>query len=142
MADHEVEHVINYLARAGLLENTIVVIIIGDNGATKYTADVPGVPPGYEKASHAERVAAALPHLEEIGRKNFKGDVPLGWTQATNAPFKLWKGDANAEGGTHNPMIIYAPRLIHEKGGLRRQYTHLVDIWPTLLELTHARMPL
>ena len=141
-ADHEVGRVVQYLSDAGLLENTIVIIIIGDNGATKYTSDIPGVPAGMEKASHAERVAAAMPHLGEIGRKNFKGDIPLGWTQATNAPFKLWKGDANAEGGTHNPMIVFAPRYILRAGGLRHQYAHLVDIWPTLVELTHCRMPL
>jgi len=141
-ADHEVGRVISYLAGAGVLENTIVIVIIGDNGATKYTSEIPGVPPGMEKASHAERVTAAIPHLDEIGRKNFKGDIPLGWTQATNAPFKLWKGDANAEGGTHNPMIVYAPKYIRARGtGLRHQYTHLVDIWPTLAEMGRVRMP-
>jgi len=140
-ADHEIGRLIGYLARAGLLDNTIVMVIIGDNGATKYTADIPGVPEGMERASREERVAAALKNIDNIGRRNFKGDIPLGWTQATNAPFKLWKGDASSEGGTHNPMILFAPRFIKEKGGIRRQYTHLIDVWPTLRELTGTVIP-
>ncbi|MEN0055291.1 MAG: sulfatase-like hydrolase/transferase, partial [Mucilaginibacter sp.] len=98
--DHEIGRLINYLKASNQLENCIVMIIVGDNGATKYTAEIPGVPSGMEKASHAQRVAAALKNIDQIGRKNFKGDIPLGWTQATNAPFKYWKADANSEGGT------------------------------------------
>ena len=140
--DHEIGRVINYLKQTGQLENSIVMVIIGDNGATKYTADLPGAPEGMQKASHEERVKAALKNIDQIGRKNFKGDIPLGWTQATNAPFKLWKGDANAEGGTHNPMILYAPGFIKEKGGIRNQYVHLIDVWPTVMELSKAKIPL
>ncbi len=140
-ADDEIGRVINYIRQINQLQNTIVIVIVGDNGATKYTADIPGVPGGMEKATREEKIKAALKNIDQIGRKNFKGDIPLGWTQATNAPFKLWKGDANSEGGTHNPMIIYAPRFIKEKGSIRNQYVHLVDIWPTLIELTKVNMP-
>jgi arylsulfatase len=141
-ADDEIGRVINYIKQIGQIENTIVIVIIGDNGATKYTADIPGVPDGMEKASREEKVKAALKNIEQIGRKDFKGDIPLGWTQASNVPFKLWKGDANSEGGTHNPMIIYAPNYIKEKGGIRNQYIHLIDIWPTLIELIKVKVPL
>jgi arylsulfatase A-like enzyme len=82
-----------------------------------------------------------LKNIDQIGRKNFKGDIPLGWTQATNAPFKLWKGDANAEGGTHNPMILYAPGFIKKQSGIRNQYVHLIDVWPTVMELTRVKIP-
>ncbi len=140
-ADDETGRVIRFIDSIGQMKNTIVIVIIGDNGATKYTAEIPGVPEGMEDAGREERVKAALNNIDNIGRKNFKGDIPLGWTQATNAPFKLWKGDANAEGGTHNPMIIYAPRFIKEKGGVRNQYVHLIDVWPTIMELTKARIP-
>jgi arylsulfatase len=140
-ADHEIGRVLNYLESSGLLQNTIVMLIIGDNGATKYTAEIPGVPPGMEKASREEKIQAALKNIDQIGRKDFKGDIPLGWTQATNAPFKQWKGDANSEGGTHNPMILFAPNYIQENAGIRTQYLHLVDVWPTLLQLTKVRLP-
>jgi arylsulfatase len=123
------------------MDNTVIILIIGDNGATKYTEDIPGVPDGMEQASDEERAEAALRNIDRIGRKDFKGDIPLGWTQATNTPFKLWKADANAEGGTHNPMIICAPRFIREKGGIRNQYVHLIDVWPTIAELAKLRIP-
>ncbi|MEO7462840.1 MAG: arylsulfatase [Ferruginibacter sp.] len=140
-ADEEMGRVIDFIGNIGELKNTIVIVIIGDNGATKYTADIPGVPEGMEKATREEKIKAALNNIDNIGVKNFKGDIPLGWTQATNAPFKLWKGDANSEGGTHNPMIISAPGFIKENGGIRNQYVHLIDIWPSLLELTKAKIP-
>lgn len=139
--DYEIGRVINYIKEIGHLENTVVVLIIGDNGATKYTAELPGVPAGMENASHEAKVKAALKNIDAIGRKNFKGDIPLGWTQATNTPFKLWKGDANSEGGTHNPLIIYAPRFIKEKGETRNQYVHLIDVWPTLIDLLEIKIP-
>jgi arylsulfatase A-like enzyme len=139
--DYEIGRVINYVKEIGQLENTVVLLIIGDNGATKYTAELPGVPAGMESASHEEKVKAALKNIDSIGRKNFKGDIPLGWTQATNTPFKLWKGDANSEGGTHNPFIIYAPGFIKEKGEIRNQYVHLIDVWPTLIELLGIKIP-
>lgn len=140
--DDEVGRIISFITSIGQMENTIVIVIIGDNGATKYTADIPGVPEGMEKATCAEKINAALKNIDNIGTKNFKGDIPIGWTQASNAPFKLWKGDANSEGGTHNPMIIFAPKYIKEKGGIRNQYVHLIDIWPSLLELTNAKLPI
>lgn len=139
--DDEMRRVIRYISGIGQLENTIVIVIIGDNGATKYTADLPGVPEGMEKASREEKIQAVLKNLDHIGTKNFKGDIPLGWTQATNAPFKLWKGDANAEGGTHNPMIVFAPKYIQQKGGIRNQYVHLIDIWPSLAALAKVNIP-
>lgn len=140
-ADHEIGRVVDHINKLGLADNTIIMIIVGDNGATKFAAEIPGVPPGMEHASREEKVKAALANIDKIGRKDFKGDIPVGWTQATNAPFKLWKGDANAEGGTHNPMILVAPGRIHDKGGLRSQYVHIVDVWPTLAELIGIRMP-
>ncbi|WP_443944103.1 arylsulfatase [Pedobacter sp. AW1-32] len=138
--DYEVGRILDFIGQIGQMENTVVMIIIGDNGATKYTEDIPGEPLGLDKLSRTERAEAALKNIDRIGRKDFKGDIPLGWTQVSNTPFKYWKADANSEGGTHNPMIFYAPKLIQE-AGLRKQYVHLIDIWPTILELTHADVP-
>jgi arylsulfatase len=73
--------------------------------------------------------------------KNLKGDIPLGWTQAMNTPFRLFKGDANSEGGTRNPMIVVAPGYIQDPGAIRTQFTHLVDIWPTILSVTSLGVP-
>jgi arylsulfatase len=68
-------------------------------------------------------------------------NYPLAWAQATNTPFKFWKQDANAEGATHNPLIVSYPKYIKEKGGIRNQYGHVIDIYPTILELVGLSQP-
>ncbi|MBP6023851.1 arylsulfatase [Ferruginibacter sp.] len=139
--DYEIGRVMNYLLQIGQLENTIVFVIIGDNGATKYTADLPELSNGQNNLTREERVSAALKDIDKIGTRYFNGDIALGWTQASNAPFKLWKCDANAEGGTHNPLIVFYPKMIKEKGGIRNQFVHLIDIWPSIIEITKAKIP-
>ena len=139
--DYEIGRIINYLSRAGLLENTMVFVIIGDNGATKYTGDLPGLPEDKKNLKGEERIKAAFKNIDNIGLRNFNGDIPLGWTQASNAPFRLWKCDANAEGGTHNPLIVFYPKGINEKGGIRNQYVHLIDLWPSIAAITKAKIP-
>ena len=139
--DHEIGRLINHIRNLGKLENTIVFLIIGDNGATKYMAPVPGVPSDKTSLPFDEQVKIAYANIDQIGVKNYKGDYPIGWAQATNTPFRLFKTDANSEGGTHNPMIVVAPKYIKEAGQIRTQYTHLIDLWPTLAELIHAKLP-
>jgi arylsulfatase len=68
-------------------------------------------------------------------------NYPVAWSQATNVPFRFWKSDANSEGGTRNPLIVYYPKGIAEKGGIRNQYSHVTDIYPTTLELLDIRTP-
>jgi arylsulfatase len=139
--DYEIGRLIRFIDEIKQMENTIVVLIIGDNGATKYTAPVPGVPDNKTTLPFEEQIKIAYANIDKIGVKDFKGDIPLGWTQATNTPFRLFKSDANGEGGTHNPMILVAPKYIKEAGQIRTQYTHLIDVWPTLAELIHTKLP-
>jgi len=68
-------------------------------------------------------------------------NYPLGWAQACNTPFRYWKQDANSEGGTHNPLIVFYPKGIAEKGGLRNQYAHVIDILPTTLDIVGIKAP-
>lgn len=139
--DYEIGRLINYIKSIGALDNTVIFLIIGDNGATKYMAPVPGVPADKTNLSFDEQVKIAYQNIDKIGVKNFKGDYPLGWAQATNTPFRLFKIDANGEGGTHNPMIVVAPKFIQTSGEIRQQYSHIIDIWPTVVEMTGINIP-
>ena len=65
----------------------------------------------------------------------------MGWAQAANTPFKYWKQDANSEGGTRNPLIVFAPKIIKDQGAIRTQYGHVIDILPTTLELIGLNVP-
>ncbi|MCW3119087.1 MAG: sulfatase [Chitinophagaceae bacterium] len=142
--DYEVSRVINYLKEINQLENTLVFVIIGDNGASK-EGTYNGV---INKTTLAktppedEAIKSNLAAIDAIGTPEGKQtNYPLGWAQATNTPFKLWKQDANSEGGTHNPLIIFYPKGIKEKGGVRTQYGHVIDVLPTTLEFAGIKLP-
>ena len=83
-----------------------------------------------------------LANIDKIGKpEGVEVNYPLGWAQACNTPFKYWKQDAHSEGGTHNPMIMFYPKLITDKGSLRNQYSHVIDILPTTLDIIGIKAP-
>jgi len=139
--DHEIGRVITHLKESGELENTLVFVSVGDNGASKEGTFV-GTVNNYGTAiSEEERLKKNIENIDLIGTEFSKVNYPLGWAAATNVPFRHWKQDANSEGGTHNPLIVFYPKGIREKGGIRNQYGHVIDILPTTLELINAKVP-
>jgi arylsulfatase A-like enzyme len=142
--DFEIGRLINHLKEINQLDNTLVIAIIGDNGASKegtLNGDIDRAifgQPLDEKAN----IAYNLKKIGEIGTgAATEGNYPLGWAQAANTPFKYWKQDANAEGGTRNPLIISYPKGIKENGEIRTQYGHVIDILPTTLDLIGIKPP-
>jgi arylsulfatase A-like enzyme len=92
--------------------------------------------------SEQENINYNLKKIGEIGTPAAtEGNYPLGWAQAADTPFKFWKQDANSEGGTHNPLIVYWPKGIKDKGGIRTQYSHVIDLLPTTLDLVGIKAP-
>ena len=147
--DFEVGRLINHLKEINQLDNTLVFVIIGDNGASKEgtlngTIDSGSIGRalGGKPLSEEESIRYNLAKIGEIGTPEAtNGNYPLGWAQAANTPFKYWKQDANSEGGTHNPLIVYYPKGIQDKGGIRTQYGHVIDVLPTTLELLGIKTP-
>lgn len=139
-ADYEFGRIVNYLKEIGQADNTIVLVSIGDNGSSHSPRN--GTLNGYISSLDEEKQVAELyKNIDKIGTEHSFDDAPSGWTQATNTPFRLWKADPNSEGGTHQPLIIYYPNGKLEKGGIREQYGHVIDIAPTIYELTGAIVP-
>jgi arylsulfatase len=142
--DHEIGRVVNYLKETNQLDNTLIFLSIGDNGASK-EGTLQGVldKQTYTTAETEEqKLQNNLNRIGEIGTsKGLNTNYPLGWAQATNTPFKHWKQDANSEGGTHNPLIVYYPKGIKDKGGIRNQYSHVIDILPTTLDIVGIKAP-
>jgi len=142
--DFEIGRLINHLKETGQLDNTLVFISIGDNGASKEgtlngTVDQALL---VGPVSEQENITHNLNKIGEIGTSAAtNGNYPLGWAQAANTPFKYWKQDANSEGGTHNPLIVYWPKGIKDKGGIRTQYSHVIDLLPTTLDLVGIKAP-
>ena len=140
--DYQVSRVIKKLKELNQLDNTVIFLMIGDNGASKEGKDGGTIQSDKLEATFLkEDVANLLKHYDEIGTPKSSPNYPLGWAQATNTPFKFRKQDANSEGGTHNPLIVFYPKGIKEKGGIRNQYGYITDIFPTTLELTGIKQP-
>jgi arylsulfatase len=142
--DFEVGRLVNHLKEIGQLDNTLIFISIGDNGASKEGSQEGTIDHSYrgKLVSDEDRVAYNLANIDKIGTPdNKQGNYPLGWAQAANTPFRYWKSDANSEGGTHNPLIVYWPKGIKDKGGIRTQYSHVIDLLPTTLDLVGIKAP-
>ncbi len=141
--DHEVGRLINYLKASNQLDNTLIFVVIGDNGASKegsLNGDVDR--PIFASVNQEENVKYNLSKIGEIGTPEGKeANYPLGWAQAANTPFKYWKQDANAEGGTRNPLIVYYPKGIKDGGSIRTQYGHVIDLLPTTLDYIGIHPP-
>ncbi|HSD06356.1 arylsulfatase [Flavobacterium sp.] len=141
--DYEIGRLVNYLKESNQLDNTVVFVLIGDNGASKEGTLQGAIDrQTYVAGVTDEQVFQNnLNRIGEIGTPETYTNYPLGWAQATNTPFKYWKQDANSEGGTHNPLIVYYPKEIKEKGGIRTQYSHVIDILPTTLDILKIKAP-
>ncbi|MCC7516607.1 MAG: arylsulfatase [Pseudomonadales bacterium] len=131
--DQQVGTLRNYLQETGQLDNTIF-IFMSDNGASP-EGDVEGQQNSlaffhYHKTTTAEN----LPHIDDIGGPNSHPHYPLGWAQAGNTPFKHTKRNVHG-GGVNAPFIISWPKGIAARGEIRRQFHHVNDIAPTLLEI-------
>lgn len=144
--DYQVGRVVNYLKSINQLDNTLIYIVIGDNGASKEGTDEGVVsnkqtPRGNKNLTRAELTKYNEENIALIGTPESDANYPLGWAQATNTPFRAWKQDAHTEGGTRNPLIVFYPKKISDKGALRTQYGYITDILPTTLEVTGVPFP-
>jgi arylsulfatase A-like enzyme len=136
-ADAQVGRLVQYLKTSKQLDNTLIFVVIGDNGASKEGSLNGDIDRQIFAQPHDEQenIKHNLDKIGEIGTPEGKQtNYPLGWAQAANTPFKYWKQDANAEGGTRNPLIVYYPKGIKDAGGIRNQYGHVNDLLPTTLE--------
>ncbi len=142
--DFEVGRLINHLKEINQLDNTLVFVMIGDNGASKEGTLNGVIDQGFARKPipEKENINYNLNKIGEIGTADsINGNYPLGWAQAANTPFKFWKQDANSEGGTRNGLIVYYPKGVKDKGGIRTQYSHVIDVLPTTLEIVGLKAP-
>ena len=142
--DYQIGRLVNFLKESGQLDNTLILVIIGDNGASKEGTFEGVIEPKRNSArlrSEADFLKTNVEDIDSIGTAQGFANYPLGWAQAANTPFREWKQDADAEGGTHNPLIAFYPKGIKDKGGIRPQYGHVIDLLPTTLEVLGLPKP-
>jgi arylsulfatase A-like enzyme len=134
--DHHVGRVIDALDDLGILENTIVYYIIGDNGASA-EGTLNGA---FNEMANFNGMAALetpeflLSKMDELGSPSSYNHYAVGWAWAMDTPFQWTKQVASHWGGTRNGTIVHWPRGIEEQGGLRSQFSHVIDVAPTILE--------
>jgi arylsulfatase len=145
--DYEVGRLINYLKNINQLNNTLVVLIIGDNGASKeggLTGHAIGINEYIDGSLFTQKYEARIQEIEklydDIGSSKTGPNYPNGWAQAANTPFRYLKQDANSEGGTRNPLILFYPNGIKERG-IRTQYSHINSVTPTAIDIAHLTLP-
>ena len=132
--DTEVGRLVDAIKDLGQLDNTLIIYVLGDNGASA-EGGMNGLfnEMTYFNGVH-ESVQDVLKHYDELGGPSTYGHYAAGWAVAGDTPFAWTKQVASSYGGTRNGMVVYWPKGIKSKGEVRPQWHHLIDIAPTVLE--------
>ena len=140
--DYEIGRVIQKVEDMGKLDNTLIIYISGDNGASA-EGSLNGTPfevvPFNAVTMSAEQ---QIPFYDVWGTDKTYPHYAIGWAWAFDTPYKWNKQIPTFFGGTKNGMAISWPARIKEKGGTRWQFHHVIDIVPTLLEVTGIPAPI
>jgi arylsulfatase A-like enzyme len=139
--DYEIGRLVSAIEEMGELDNTVIILIAGDNGASA-EGQMNGM---YSEMTYfnqyPETVPEMLKHYDEWGSPSTYPHFAAGWAVAMDAPFTWTKQVASDFGGTRNGMVIQWPAGIKAKGEIRTQFSHVIDIAPTIYEITGIPAP-
>jgi arylsulfatase A-like enzyme len=139
--DAQIGKVIDALADLNILDDTLVYVIVGDNGASaegslQGTYNEVAAITGY---GHLETPEFLNEHIDKFGGPEAYNHYAVGWAHAMCTPYQWTKQIASHFGGTRNGTIVHWPNGIKARGELRNQFFHVIDVAPTVLEA--ARLP-
>ncbi|WP_165190100.1 arylsulfatase [Caulobacter soli] len=140
-ADSECGRLIEAVEALPDADNTLILYIVGDNGASSEGGFTGTVNEIMNLNGVPSKLEDNLAKLDEIGGPQTEPHYPLGWAWAGNAPFQWVKQVASHLGGSRNPMVAAWPARITDHGGVRDQFTHLIDIMPTILDVAGIPAP-
>jgi arylsulfatase A-like enzyme len=141
--DHEIGRVVDAIDDLGVLDNTLIYYIIGDNGASAEGTlngcfnemttlnGMPGI----------ETTEFLLSKIDAFGTPEAYNHYAVGWAHALCAPYQWTKQVASHWGGTRNGTIVHWPNGLKDKGQSRNQFHHVIDIAPTILEAAGLPAP-
>ena len=140
-ADSQMERLVDAIEDMGELDNTLVIYIQGDNGAS-----AEGSPQGLLNEmtffnAIPEDFSEVLRRMDELGGPMTFNHYPIGWAHAMDTPFQWTKQIASHFGGTRNGLVISWPDGIEARGEMRPQFHHVIDILPTVLEAAGLEAP-
>lgn len=141
--DHEIGRVVDAIDDLGRLDDTLVIYVNGDNGTS-----AEGGPMGTPNEVAWFNGIAEMPAETQLqwydawGTEATYNHMSAGWSWAFDTPFDYFKQNANRLGGVRQNMVVAWPNGITDKGGQRDQFLHVIDVVPTLLEVTGIAEPL
>jgi arylsulfatase len=146
-ADYQVGRVVDAIEQMGQAENTLIIYIWGDNGSSMEGTEtgtfnevttITGVP---LTAEEQMKLIDAYGGIDAWGGPVMQPHFACAWAWAGNTPFQWGKQVASHFGGTRDPMVVSWPRRIKDRGGIRTQFTHVIDVAPTILEAAGIAAP-
>jgi arylsulfatase len=135
-ADYHVGRLVDSLSELGILDDTLVYYIIGDNGAS---------PEGTLNGTFSELISInyrfdletpefMLSKLDELGGPTCYNHYAIGWAHAMCAPYQWTKQIASHWGGTRNGTVVHWPGRVQARGEIRDQFCHIIDVAATVLD--------
>jgi arylsulfatase A-like enzyme len=140
--DHEIGRVIQTIEDMGKLDNTLVIYINGDNGTSAEGGPV-GTPneAAFFNGVPMMPIDVQMKWYDVWGTEQTYNHMSAGWSWAFDTPFTWFKQNASKLGGIRQSMAVSWPARIKDKGGLRDQFMHVIDVVPTILEVTGIPAP-
>jgi arylsulfatase len=139
-ADWNVGRLLDSIEELGDLDNTLIIYVWGDNGAsmegtvTGSFNEMTFLNGVVLDPAQQTKLIEQYGGIEALGSEHTAPHYAAAWAHAGNTPFQLGKQMASHLGGTRNPMVVAWPKRIAARGDLRSQFTHVIDIGPTILE--------
>ena len=139
--DHEMGRIIDAVKQLPDADNTLILYIAGDNGSSAEGGLEGSLSENMFFNGFAEKWQDNIKVIDELGGPKHFNHFPSAWAHAMNTPFQWTKQVASHFGGTRNPMILSWPARIKDRGGLRSQFAHIIDVTPTIYEVCGITAP-
>jgi arylsulfatase len=141
-SDYEIGRVIQQFDDLGKLDNTLIIYINGDNGTSAEGGPL-GTPNevAWFNGLNKLPVEVQMKFYDLWGTEFTYNHMSAGWSWAFDTPFSWFKQNASKLGGVNQNMVVSWPARIKDKGGLREQFVHVIDVVPTILEAAGLRAP-
>ncbi len=139
--DAQIGRVLDAVEQLGLMDDTLVLYLTGDNGASaEGTVHGAWSAPSFQNGVH-EDPEWLLEHIDDFGTPACENHFNVGWAWALDAPFQWMKQVASHFGGTRNGMAVSWPRRIADAGAIRSQFHHVIDLVPTIYDVVGIAPP-
>jgi arylsulfatase len=142
--DHQVGRIFDFLKKLNILENTLIYYVIGDNGASA-EGNINGC---FNEMSYFNGLQSfetqeyLMERIDKLGGPESYNHFSVGWAHALNTPYQWTKQVASHFGGTRNGTVVHWPKGFKARGEIRNQFSHVIDVAPTILEAAGLPEPI